>query len=360
MEDDAITPKKYIRTLEGDMAVLKKGGTPDFSLLNESEPSATERLVAPSPEIVEQIPVPSSLAPEPEQQFAVEPSPAPEPPKNTPLETYAGDFSDRMKKENASPITVLAAEQDAQSGRASPEPVKHSRSNMIYVVVGAILLIASGSGVYVAYTRYAISLVPIILAPVASAPIFVDDRQEIVGTGATLLEAIEQSDTRALAPNTVRFLYTTSATTTDNSVFSALQVPAPDILLRNINAEGSMAGIVNVGGAQSPFFILSVTSYSDTFSGMLKWEPTMPSDLGELFPAYPAIASSTATTTVTTAATVFHDEVVGNHDVRVYRDSAGRSILLYGYWNQTTLIIARDANAFTELLNRLATSQAQQ
>ena len=55
----------------------------------------------------------------------------------------------------------------------------------------------------------------------------------------------------------------------------------------------------------------------------------------------------------------FVDEVVRNHDVRVYRDATGKSVLLYGYWNQTTLVIARDVAAFTELLQRLATSRAQ-
>ena len=55
----------------------------------------------------------------------------------------------------------------------------------------------------------------------------------------------------------------------------------------------------------------------------------------------------------------FHDEVVSNHDVRIYRDAAGKSILLYGYWNQFTLVIARDPAAFTEILGRLATSRSQ-
>ena len=53
----------------------------------------------------------------------------------------------------------------------------------------------------------------------------------------------------------------------------------------------------------------------------------------------------------------FFDEVVANHDVRIYRDAEGRSILLYGYWNQTTLVIARDPSAFAEILGRLATSR---
>ncbi len=379
MEEDAIMPKKYIRTLAGDTAILKSGGTPDLAPLVESEPSPEERLVAASPvapmptPIQSQIPTPESAPLVPSELEEKSEGP-------TPLETYASDFSDKVKKENASPATVLAAEQDAKTEKvSSEEPVKHSRSGILYTIIGAVLIVAGGSGVYFAYTKYAASLAPIILAPTVSAPIFVDDREQISGVGATLLQAIEQSNTSLLASNAIRLLYTTSATTTDNSIFSSLQLPAPDILLRNINAAGSMAGIVNVNNIQSPFFILSVMSYSDTFSGMLKWESTMPSDLSGLFPPYATptistivtVATTTATTTskiATTTATMkkapttaagFRDEVVDNHDTRIYLDSYGRSILIYGYWNQATLIIARDANSFTEILNRLATSQAQ-
>ena len=153
-----------------------------------------------------------------------------------------------------------------------------------------------------------------------------------------------------------------------------------------------MAGIVNVGGTQSPFFVLSVSSYNDTYAGMLWWESTMANDLRGLFPPYPSPTSalSTATTTATTtplatttvktkkaaAATparaqttavkpppvfvpAFRDEIVANHDVRVYRDALGRSLLLYGYWNQTTLVIARDPEAFIEILGRLANSRTE-
>jgi hypothetical protein len=127
-----------------------------------------------------------------------------------------------------------------------------------------------------------------------------------------------------------------------------------------------MAGIVNAGGAETPFFILSVSSYSNTFAGMLSWETVMPRDLAVLFPAHPTVVaaatSSPATSTPQTVplpAAAFKDEVVSNHDVRIYRDPAGRSVLVYGYWNQSTLILARDPAAFAEIAERLATSRTQ-
>jgi hypothetical protein len=53
----------------------------------------------------------------------------------------------------------------------------------------------------------------------------------------------------------------------------------------------------------------------------------------------------------------FKDEVVANYDVRVYRDSFGAVVFLYGYTDQRTLVIARDSASFTELAGRLGASR---
>ncbi len=369
--------EKYIRTFAGDMETLQKGGIPDLVPL--VSPSTTQT-PTPTPTQISEPPLVSVLEPQ-LSAGVVSRRDVPPLPDAGPIKTYADDFSERMKEKDASTATVLAAEQDAVPRVPYKVPETTSRWNT-RIIAGTTLLIVGGLGIYIAYTRYVTNLSPIFIAPTVSAPIFVDDREQISGTGPALLQAIEQSVTRSLPTGAARLLYMASTTNTD-SVFSALRVPAPDILLRNVNAVGSMAGIVNtgpassvrIGDAQSPFFILSVLSYSNTFSGMLSWERQMPRDLQTIFPPYPAESTESSVATSTFATTpsnstvkttskkptvpAFMDEVVANHDVRIFRDAAGRSILLYGYWNQTTLIIARDAAAFTEIVQRLATSRAQ-
>lgn len=326
-------PKKYIRTLEGDIEALKKGGARDR---------------APLP---------------------------PEKPETVPLETYEGDFLDRVRETRASTATVLAAEQDeSPRAREQAPPEKISRKNLFYGIAGGALIIAGIVGAYFAYTRYLAASAPLVLAPSAAAPIFVDEREAVSGAGLALIQAIGQSVKRPLASGGVRLLYLEAATST--AVFSALRLSAPGALLRNIVIAESMAGVVNpapgsafgTGGVQSPFFILSVATFGDTFAGMLAWETAMPRDLIRLFPPFTLglagqfSATSTSATSTPLAPPVmpaFRDEVVANHDVRVYRDAGGKSVMLYGYWNQTTLVIARDPSAFTEIIGRLATSRAQ-
>ncbi|MDO8593380.1 MAG: hypothetical protein Q7R59_00580 [bacterium] len=376
MDENAVTPKKYIRTFAGDVEAVKKGWTPNLSPLKNPSPASP----LPSLKAMEG----TTPAPPPVVPIKVQP-PA------EPIKTYESDFSQRMKDTHASAATVLAAEQDALPVIRQDVPEKTPRSTVLYSIAGALLLILGGVGAYFAYTTYLAKIQPIILAPSVSAPIFVDEREKITATTPkTILQAIGQSATRSLAPNEVRFLYTDSATgstsspqaPTDNSIFAALQLPAPGALLRNMNATGSMAGIVSAGGSQNTFFILSVSSYSQTFAGMLMWEPKMTRDLVALFPPYPQMVAATTVSTSSPQATAatstpkagtkvaapppapvfmpsFTDEVVSNHDVRVYRDTAGESVLLYGYWNQTTLVIARDPAAFTELIGRLATVRTQ-
>jgi hypothetical protein len=330
-----------------------------------------------------------------------EPVKAPEE-KPSPLKTYTSDFLQRVKERRASKATIIAAEQD--SGQARPVLAESSRSSLFPIIAAILLFVAGGIGVFLAYLHFQSKTAPVAPAPVISAPIFVDERTNIsvATTSALLLQAMQQSLAQPLAQNSVRLLYSNLATTTGKSVFSMLQLPAPDVVLRNVVVEKSMAGIVNAGDAPSVFFILSVSSYPDTFAGLLSWEPLMPHDLAVLYPPYPQaavpapeiapqipIATTTATTTApkttktsktkmtapppaaaTTTSLVqptlalppsgsFRDEVVDNHDVRIYRDTGGRSVMLYGYWNKSTLVIARDPAAFTEILRRLATTPTQ-
>ncbi|MDP1707081.1 MAG: hypothetical protein Q8L30_00770 [bacterium] len=353
-------PKKYIRTFAGDIEAIKKGWTPNLAPLKSSTPAQnTESVEVQEPIFVQN---PSPIESRPESDFS----------KLSPIETYESDFSKRIKDTNASTATILAAEQDANTSVTTQgSPKKLHRNNTIYIIVGAVFIVLGVAGSYVAYTRYLADIEPVTLAPTVFTPIFVDEKEEISGTNPRdMLQAIERSNARQLAQNMVRFIYANFATTTNSSVFTALQLPAPNTLIRNVNADRSMAGIVSAGGSQNPFFVLSVSSYGDTFAGMLSWESTMVRDMSALFPPLPAdtvdqTASSTPSATTTTAIPVltqamsFRDEVVNNHDVRIYRDANSRSILLYGYWNKSTLVIARDPAAFTEITDRLATTRTQ-
>ena len=233
-------PKKYIRTFEGDMATFKKGGIPDLAPPAEARPVKLDPPVPPPPPPLP-VPIPKP-EPKPLPKPEAPPVVPPEQVKPTQIKTYASDFADRMKETHASMATVLAAEQDSLREAPQTAPQESSRSNLLYGIAGTMLLIAGIAGTYVAYTRYKTILAPVVFAPSISAPIFVDDQEQISGEGPALLQAIEQSVARPIMVGSIRLLYATST----RDIFSALPASAPDILLRNVQVAGSMAGVVSM------------------------------------------------------------------------------------------------------------------
>ncbi len=233
-----------------------------------------------------------------------------------------------------------------------------------------MFLLGTVGSAYFVSTYYTNNPETIAPAKVPQTPIFVDDRVQITGTGAALAASLWEAAIAPLPENNIRLLYTGSGTSTKMSLLGDLGLAVPDVLLRNTYPEGSMVGAIHAGGEQSPFFILAIASYRDTFAGMFSWEPRITKDLARLFPAYesPIALPPTPGTTTPKAPPAestflllgFQDEVIANHDTRIYRDGSGRSILLYGYWNPQTLIIARNEAAFAEIISRFSTSRTAQ
>jgi hypothetical protein len=316
--------------------------------------------------------MPSSFSPTPAYepppvQTPVEPAPPPLPkaevrpePKVSPFHSFSSDFADRIDKQHASTFSVLAAEKDAAPKTAAPR----KKSNLLPIIAGIVLVIIGAGGIFAAY-RFMTATAPIPAISAGSYLIIPDEKIALTGEGTTLLAALANQATQPLPANSVLLTYINAATTTKQGVIeapatggaflTALNLPAPDILLRNIDPS-SMVGVVNDGAQTRAFFILRVLSYERTFAGMLDWESSIGNDLSVLYPAYPAsTATSTATTTTETTASSaqFVDEVVANHDARALKDTEGRTIIIYGYADKQTLIIARDEAAFTLLLSRL-------
>ncbi len=351
-------------------------------------PTATE---APAPlEPLSNLPPPP---PAPVAQAQPPAEPAPRPPvlaSSSPLHTYTSDFADRIDSKGASAFSVLAAQSDA-GALTSPTsaPKSHGTRTLIITIAGILLIAAGGVGVFAAY-QYVSTHGVVSVAPSVPSLVFADEREALTGEGPQLLGALASSAEKPLGDGKVRVVYLTQSSTTPTGgtvtipltggrLVGSLQLQAPDILLRNVAPE-STVGIVHAGPETRAFFLLKVLSYERTCAGMLQWEGTIGAALSALYPQYaapptpePTIATTTiivkgkrvvATTTVPAAPVVtvaprFIDEIASNHDVRALKDGQGRTILLYGYKDKETLVIARDEAAFAELLNRLGATRQQ-
>ncbi len=354
---------------------------PVFAATRESEPVVPPPAFAPVREPYrEPIPEPVYAAPVPNK----EPIAPPRVPSDAAerFHSYSTDFKDSVSKTGASAFSVLAAEQDAARSTTVPEPQKRTGRGLLPVLAGVLLIAGALGGLYAGYLYLgARTTVPAITLSVPSL-IFADEYKQIEGQGAELQRALAIVSDGPLVTGNALVTYIAQPATGEAGVIAgtpapggylvkALNLPAPDLLLRNITQD-STVGVIHEGGETRAFFVLRVSSYERTFAGMLTWEPLMMRDLGLLYPLYPEDAIQEAvvdlsTTTPNIASSSprvapapavsrvrFEDTVVANRDVRILRDTRGRSLLLYGYADKETLIIARNEAAFAALLTRLA------
>jgi hypothetical protein len=213
--------------------------------------------------------------------------------------------------------------------------------------------------------------------------IFADEYAEVSGEGAALRAAFAASAPRALSDGEAVVAYLTRASTTPEgatafvpeeggTLIAALRLSAPDVFLRSV-LPASTAGVIRARNEVAPFFIFRVDSYERSFGGMLEWEPRMAGDLADLYPALPPTAPPPPLSTTTPASSTtppvmpatalsfssgFADSIVESRDARVFRDAEGRTLMLYGFYDKETLILARSEEAFAELVRRLAASRA--
>lgn len=293
-------------------------------------------------------------------------------PTISPIHTYKTDFVDTVRKTGASATSILAVEHDAQS-RTKSHIQKAHKASLWFVIGGAFLVVISIVGIGYAYLHNIkeTSPAPIILSVPSLIPS--NTSHEISGSGPALLQALAQTAQIPLQNGSVAITYLATTTKSKNGaikkrplpggyIIAALHLPIPTILMNN-TAVNSTIGIVAAGNQTRPFFILRVASYDVAFAGMLRWENSIATNLQEIYPAIinpnTANATSTSTTTVQTNKVIdstvntFVDETILNHNVRILRNSSRQSIMLYGFANRNTLIIARNAASFIVLLNKL-------
>lgn len=295
-----------------------------------------------------------------------------------PLQTYTGDFAKRIDAERASAFAVMAADADQRKSAPAPQYASMPKQpGLLYVIVATVLVVGGTTSLYLAYSYWK-SGEPILIPTPASTLIAADEEAKVRKEDGDAFRLFRDAATAPQPDGSIRVVYYTISTTTATGVtdvrqpgtvfLSAMRLRAPDVLTRSVRSESSVGG-VGASGSSYPFFILRTTSYERSFSGMLAWESTIAQDLSILYPEYQSASiptlDPTATTTTSLASSspattnsarperAFRDEVVESYDVRVLRDEEGRSLMLYGYRDERTLVIVRDEAAFAAVLTRL-------
>jgi hypothetical protein len=332
------------------------------------------------------------------------------------VRTFEDDVADAVRDSHGSVLGIALAEQKRRE--ATVEVFKEKKSNVLFIVLGVVLLIISFVVLaFLAYQRFGGAVFPDIMKGTASfahphirsdktIPVPLDTLLPKNGVSRSMLYSLGGS---GLSTGAVTLAIPTEANTEGvlrmsetDTILKRLAPNAPKLLSRSL-ATSTVLGIYS-GDVAEPFIVLKTVSYEGAFSGMLEWEEYMSDDLYTFFAVIlpteepvvtttsqePPIsttplptevfgtstATSTATSTTSTSTmpiqtpkpvivapttpneplrdiTKFVDRTIKNKDMRVIEDLNGKIYFLYGFANQSTIVITTSVESFFEISDRL-------
>jgi hypothetical protein len=127
-------------------------------------------------------------------------------------------------------------------------------------------------------------------------------------------------------------------------VLSAMDITAPDIIARTLQPLWMFGIYTDASGRKSLFAIVETNFFQNAFAGMLQWESTMPYDL------QPYLYQQATSTPINGQ---FSDHIVKNADVREYITTDSQTAFLYSFVNNSTLVVAGNEAALSEIQSRL-------
>ncbi|NQV88299.1 MAG: hypothetical protein HQ402_01945 [Parcubacteria group bacterium] len=295
------------------------------------------------------------------------------------LRTYEGDIAETIRKQNESVASINIAEQKrkevSQVETEDSGPSYYIKNTVITIV--SILLIVGGIGaIGIFYYLKSTNTPPPIINPVKTI-ISADTIVEIDASDLTKQKIIDSVKNAQINGESGSITYVSFSNTSGETktpietekFFTILQTKAPGALVRSFNKE-FMLGISSDEN-RSPFLLIKLDSFDNTFAGMLGWEKTAGEDLRSIFlneKLIPQItttefASSTGTSTATTTLIPIDleqswgDLIVQNKDTRILRDLDSNIVLIYSFLDEQTLLITTNEKTFIEILNRFVTSK---
>ncbi len=254
------------------------------------------------------------------------------------LRTYKGDVEEAISKNNYSASSIMLAEQ--QRGNQSHVDMEQPRDNTIrnkfFAIAGGALLllgIITVSAVYYIKSSETTAVIQRTKAIIG----FSEERDLNVATSTSenlIGRIISEKQGFKMPINSVLYINTVKANGTPIETQNLLLILAPrmpDSLSRAFDGK-YMIGVYSYD-TNEPFIILTTSDFASSFAGMLGWEKDMVQDLGKMF----SVTQNTASTTK-----VFVDVTMRNKDLRVLRDSTGKTLMLYSFINKSTLLITKN------------------
>ncbi len=306
----------------------------------------------------------------------------------SPMETYNGDVSIALKKDNMSALQIALAEQRKQQERQDVGAVVNQKSSGLFAkILMILLLLAVIIGGYLVPSNNDINkTIPAEVAGQAQNQISIkiEKRQILPVEGkdsVSIINDLMRAKSEDVDLSTIKEIILgsqngTQGTSTIQKIstadwFGRLGTHASPQLIRSLG-DDYIFGVYG-DASKDTFLILSVKSYDSAFAGMLSWESYMNDDIGDIIardtsslPVTMTAASSTknkqqATTSLVrtdiTDQKVFTDRIIFNKDSRILYEPNGQTRMLYSFIDPKTLVIVSSEAGFREITSRLTTGK---
>ncbi len=268
------------------------------------------------------------------------------------MRTFRADVEELLEEKSETKTSIAMAEAARRESRGETRfPVEEEESHLGRIIFILVLVLAFGLGIGV-YAVVGIKFsIPFLQSATSTEAVVTPNDTEIMITdspreqiltdisltfGKTVLPTHEE---RAIIFKIKNTDGTEKPASLENFLSAVGVLPPPKTFIESIDPE--FAYHIYSGEALAGVLTLHSRAYANTFASMLEWEPEMISDL--TLPLNPWYNRSTFKTL---EGRVFHDERIGTVDARVLKDMLGNTVLLYGFMNKKTLIIAGTRDAF--------------
>lgn len=289
------------------------------------------------------------------------------------IRTFQGDVASALHKQNESLVSIQRSEQAVREVRKvfatprSAEEIAREESNkkLIFLLIGSLVLIALSSVIgWYAYKGYITKTALPAPEQIPNRLLTSSDEVRIdasrLSREAFILSMGTETEKSVPAGTVVQIQLqkptaTTTAIITTQDLLNLLESRAPGSLIRSLNPVfmlGLLGGEMVSANATSTdrtnhvFLLIKLDSFDNAFPGMLEWEKSMRDDILPIFASPETLATTSPTA-------IFSDLIIQNKDTRVLKDSTGRIVLLYSFFDNNMLIMTDNETSLKNLVGKL-------
>lgn len=310
------------------------------------------------------------------------------------VRTYQSDIANTIKNDNVSMIKVALSEKKRQERRGQLDNTLEDSNKNLYILIGSVVafLVIAGLIAGFIYLQSESNNQSTQVEQQKVQPLLFTETTSILNIDQfnlnDLFRIIERDKEAIMDLGDMKSIVLTMGSSTEErqltteEFFTVLNSRAPNGLLRSLNPNFLLG--VYAFTPREMFAVFKVNSYDAAFAGMFEWEPSIESDIGDMFinkkervdiklNSLSAVKSTSTSAgekdLANSSSTIenspfgvfsqrkFIDKVLSNKDARILVDTNGKEAMLYTFLDKETLVIATSEKSLKEIIFRLTTGR---